>query len=654
MDELQEKIARLERRYQRELEARKQAEEILDSKSRELFDKKQKLEELTDDLEVLVQERTQELEKARDEALRAAEAKSEFISNMSHELRTPLNGVLGMLNILKKTTLDDSQQHYLGVAQNSGELLLSVINDILDFSKIQANKMILEAVPFSPKQLLEQCVEPLQFVAEEQNNTLSHHCDVDMPESIIGDPTRLKQILTNLLSNAIKFTENGMVLANIQRKENFYEIEVSDTGIGMNKEQLNHVFEAFNQADSSITRTHGGTGLGLTITNRITQMMGGSINVESMLNKGTNFVITLPLEIDESSKLHTHDHQVESIIFKNQRVLLVEDNLINQEVAEFLLSDIGLRVTCCENGAEALKALDGSQAGNDPFEVVLMDLQMPVMDGLEATRRIRNATESGYSDIPVIAMTAHASQEHKDECKAVGMNAHLMKPVDEEAVCNTLKLWLTTGTRATSTEDSSPSSQQNDIPDKLPGIELHSALSRVKNNWPLLKKLLINFIRDQGFYPPQIRLSLENENFGKAQKLLHTLKGSSANIGARELSLIAAEMEQHLKDKQPGNAMHTMSKLEQEMESLAEVISHLHLEVQAATKEIHEDDIKKQIIAIIDLLDSDFPKAEQTIQDLLQHKLPDQTKAQLEETANALESFDIDSAKAHLQVINAG
>ncbi len=654
MSELQEKIARLERRYQREFQARKQAEEILESKSRELFDQKQKLEFLTDDLEKLVKERTLELEKARDEALQAAEAKTEFIANMSHELRTPLNGILGMMNILNKTTLDEHQKHYLGVAHNSGELLLSVINDILDFSKIQANKMILEAVPFNPSQLLQECIEPLQFAAEEQNNTLSHHCDSNMPDCIVGDPTRIKQILTNLLSNAIKFTENGMVLANLQRQENIYVLEVSDTGIGMNQEQLNHVFEAFNQADTSITRTHGGTGLGLTITNRITQMMGGTIHVESVLNKGTNFIITLPLEIDDSGKHLTDRKKNERIVFRNQRVLLVEDNLINQEVAEFLLADIGLQVSCSENGAEALKALDQAEDTGENFDIVLMDLQMPVMDGLEATRRIRNATERNYSNIPVIAMTAHASQEHKDECKAVGMNAHLMKPVDEEAICNTLKLWLKTDLRSAPENEQAAQPIQNNIPDKLPGIDLHGALARVKNNWSLLKKLLINFIRDQGFYPPQIRLSLDSQDYSKAQKLLHTLKGSSANIGARNLSFIAAEMEQHLKDKQPGHTMHSMAKLEQEMESLAEGISHLNVETQILDKEISNQDVTTQVKRILELLNSDLPKAEKIIHDLLQHKLTEHAKNKLQDASLALESFDIDSATAHLQAINVG
>lgn len=653
--DFQKQLQRLERRYQRELRARKEAEEILEDKSRELYEQNKKLQKLSEDADILVKKRTKELVIARDEALKAADSKSEFLANMSHELRTPMNGILGMMKILAKTSLDLQQEHYLRIAQNSGELLLSVINDVLDFSKINANKMTFEFVPFSPKALLEETLEPLLFSAREQRNKLTSHCDNEIPPQIIGDITRLKQIITNLVSNAVKFTENGKVSVSILNNNSSYRIEVSDSGIGMSNEQLNRIFEAFNQADTSITRTHGGTGLGLAITNQLVQLMDGTITVTSETNQGTTFAIELPLKVPENTS-ETESHEAQEVVFKGQRVLLVEDNVINQEVAEFLLEDMGLTITIANNGAEAIAELDKASP-EDPIHVVFMDLQMPVMDGLEASRRIRNATNKNYCNIPIIAMTAHASQEHRDECKAVGMNDHLTKPIETLPVNKALQRWLeadTTEHPAESPEQpqvETPSTEPGAPPAKLMGVNLDEALARVKGNWPLLKKLLISLVKDQGDAPALIGQTLEQNQLDKAAKISHTLKGSAANVGAMTLAQAAAAIESAIKESQPELALEKLPLLEREMDTLKTSVDTLKSESKKNGKALSTEELKKFIAPLKILLDSDLPKAETILSSLMDCHLAEEQNNTLTHIQNAVEIFDIETAQHHLRAL---
>jgi two-component system sensor histidine kinase/response regulator len=464
-----EKILRLEKRCAREKKARLAAEEVLEEKSRELHDKNETLRRFSDDLEMQVAERTIELKEARDEAFAAAAAKSEFLANMSHELRTPMNGVLGMLKILEGTQLNDDQQDLLRIARSSGELLLSVINDVLDFSKIDADKMELENLPFRPERLLEEVVEPMVFTASEKGVSLLYSADENLPPALSGDPTRIKQVITNLVSNAIKFTDDGIVNVTMEIMEEDWLIRVRDTGVGMSQRQLDNIFEAFNQGDSSITRTHGGTGLGLTIINRLADMMGGDIRVTSQVGKGSEFCVRLPvIEADVALVEDVTKCDSENIYFKNQRVLLVEDNKVNQQIAISLLSDIGLNITVAENGLEALQKL---QFNN--FDLVLMDLQMPVMGGVEATLKIR-ALDKDYADIPIIAMTAHAGREHIDECLTAGMNVHTTKPIDLDELVHILTQWLEFG-NVKSVADEQVAEEQ--VPDSIDGVELGHALA---------------------------------------------------------------------------------------------------------------------------------------------------------------------------------
>lgn len=416
---------RLKKRLERAKLARIEAERILEEKSRELFYRNQELEELSKTLEQKVTERTQDLEQARDQALQATHAKSHFIANMSHEIRTPLNGVLGLLEILFDKCADAEQQALIRSASKSGNHLLHVVNEILDFSKIEAGELQVHLEAVNILEELNTVTAPMATVADAKDVLLETNIAADFPSSIESDALRFRQIVNNLLSNAIKFTENGTVRVQLEMlSDDQYQLTVSDTGIGMTKDQLANVFSDFVQADSSISRKFGGTGLGLSITKRLVELMGGSISVTSEQGAGTTFIVQLPLKI----KLDTSAPQ-EAIItretkFKSSHVLLVEDVEVNAMIAKYLLTKAGLKVTHCDNGRDAVESINKNQ-----FAVVLMDIQMPEMDGIEATKLIRELEGEGAST-PIVAMTAHASDDHRIETKQAGMNDHLTKPID--------------------------------------------------------------------------------------------------------------------------------------------------------------------------------------------------------------------------------
>lgn len=644
----EEKIARLEKRCAREKKARLAAEEVLEEKSRELHDKNERLRRFSDDLEMQVAERTIELKEARDEALAAAATKSEFLANMSHELRTPMNGVLGMLKILEGTQLNDDQQDLLRIARSSGELLLSVINDVLDFSKIDADKMELENLPFRPELLLEEVVEPMVFSASSKSISLLYSADKNLPAALSGDPTRLKQIITNLVSNAIKFTDDGIVNVTMELCEDDWLIRVTDTGTGMSQRQLDHIFEAFNQGDSSITRTHGGTGLGLTIINRLAAMMGGDINVTSTVGKGSEFIVRLPvIEADAALVVNDKYCRSENIRFKNQPILLVEDNKVNQQIAISLLTELGLNITVAENGLEALQKLQF-----DKFELVLMDLQMPVMGGVEATRKIR-ALVTDYADIPIIAMTAHAGKEHIDECLSVGMNAHATKPIDLDELVHILTQWL----ESDSADEVLQPQNDEQSPDEIDGINLEEALPRVRNNWPLLKRLFATFLQDQEDIVGSVRDAILQDDMESCSVRLHTLKGSAANIGANDLAAIAAVMEKAAKAGDKNSLQENMGALGEQFSRVGFSLALLPSSnanssnshpLLADNTPTSQAEFVEQLTALSQILASDISEAENLLMDI-QNRYGAQYGDVLKPIQQDLDSFDIDAAMERIK-----
>ncbi|MBF0263944.1 MAG: PAS domain S-box protein [Gammaproteobacteria bacterium] len=388
------------------------------------------------------------LTEAKLEAESLSNTKSIFLANMSHEIRTPMNAIMGMTHLALQTELDEKQKNYITKANHSAENLLGIINDILDFSKIEAGKLELEEIGFSIKQVIEHTINVIHLKAQENGVQLSVHVEKNIPESLIGDPLRIGQILVNLASNAIKFSHSGgTVTLNVRLKEELEQnvilyFSVQDKGLGMLPEQQNSLFDAFTQADTSTTRQYGGTGLGLTISKSIIQLMAGEIWVDSEKDIGSTFHFTIKLKkhgkdfkIDNTFDSVADNYQNAIKQLKGAKILLVEDNEINLELGIELLKMNGMSVETAINGKEALTCLKKQN-----FDGVLMDCMMPVMDGYDATRQIRNQVE--YKDLPIIAMTANAMKTDIEKVLAIGMNDHIAKPIKPEVMLVTMAKWI--------------------------------------------------------------------------------------------------------------------------------------------------------------------------------------------------------------------
>ncbi|RLA79241.1 MAG: hypothetical protein DRG78_13330 [Epsilonproteobacteria bacterium] len=478
---------------------------------------------------------------AKEKAEQSTKSKSEFLANMSHEIRTPMNGIIGMSYLALQTPLNKSQRNYIQKIDNSAKALLGIINDILDFSKIEAGKLNIEKIDFSIFKVVEQISDLIKYKVEERNIKFQVIYCHDSMKNFHGDSLRIGQILLNLVGNAIKFTTKGTVALHISRvSQDRYRFEVIDTGIGLTQEHQTKLFQSFSQADGSTTRQYGGTGLGLSISKQLVELMNGKIWCESTYGKGSKFIFDIDLEeldyieITSSADLGT---KVDEIItkdihtLKGSDILLVEDNKINQEIILGLLGNSGIKIDIANNGQEAIDMFNKKD-----YELILMDLQMPIMGGIEATRIIRD-TKNG-KDIPIIALTANAMKEDVQRTHDVGMNEHLNKPIEVEKLYSVLLKYIETkvSVEKEGDEEKMEETIDNTFP-KFKNIDTSIGMRLLLDNVKLYLKLLNTFYND---YKDIDFSTFDDEEYFR---IIHTISGVSGSIGATQLHNCAKQFD---------------------------------------------------------------------------------------------------------------
>jgi len=483
--------------------------------------------------------REHEILLAKEKAEAASRAKSEFVSRMSHELRTPLNAIIGFADLLEAEPLSPSLKNYVTLINGSGKHLLELINAVLDHAKIEAGGLTLERIPFD----FHAAIDAVRAIVGDRASSKGLEFDAriapDMPRYIVGDPTRLRQVLINLLVNAVKFTERGSVELRIATDDGRIHFSVRDTGIGMDGQALGRLFKPFSQADDTVTRKYGGTGLGLMISKELIEAMGGSIEVESAPGVGTVFWFSLPLRVaergatDDVARTISQAGNVAALV--PGKVLVVDDNRVNLQLACAMLDRLGIRHDTALDGIEALSRLASAE-----FALVLMDMEMPVMDGITATQQLRTReTELGASRVPVIAMTANALTEDRDRCFAAGMDGYIAKPINLAALQNELRRLF----GASNDADEAPADETMSI--DVPAAPLFDRVAAIDSmgDADLFKELAGMFVADVPNLVGELEAALAAADAPRLTRAAHTLKGLFATFASTPGETLARQLE---------------------------------------------------------------------------------------------------------------
>ncbi|MBS1655346.1 MAG: response regulator, partial [Bacteroidetes bacterium] len=515
-----------------------------------------------------------ELVEAREAAEQSASSKEIFLANMSHEIRTPMNAILGMGRQLNKTELNEQQHFFLNTINTAAEHLLVIINDILDISKIEAGKLQLEEIGFNLADLLQHSQEVITHKAEEKGLSVSMETDRKIDSILIGDPYRLNQVMLNLLSNAVKFTEKGRIEVKAKllvSKEGvqLITVTVSDTGIGMDKEFLASIFQKFSQEDKTITRKYGGTGLGMSISKQLVELMQGTITVSSSKGVGTKITLTIPFKVGTVRDLKIKEKvSFDSSVLRDKKILLVEDNEMNRLVAITVLKNYGVHISEVVNGAEAVEAVKSFS-----YDLVLMDVQMPVMDGIQATRIIRSGLDK-Y--IPIIALTANAIKGESDRCLEAGMSDYVSKPFEEEDLVTTIAKWF-----GKSVKTKQKGNVGKEAAVSVPLYDL-SKLEKIANgNKEFVNKMIRLFCDQLPEAVSEIKNAYSKNDFSTIKSVAHRIKPGIDNMGITSLHQEIREIEVlALTNEKSGQMSSLIKKLET---TIKKVVKNLDTEPLTST-----------------------------------------------------------------------